>query len=139
MLGGTTGGSAGLQGKRFTVNGTLNIRGQSTTISIQAVAAGNSYTVTFGQSSTPYPVSILLGFEGTTPTVSGNTIVFSGPTIAGFYSEPGIALLTMSSATLSLTLSSVATGATVTAMVVFQGPSGTIQGTLNGSVVGPIQ
>ncbi len=112
----------------------MNIGGQAIMIEIQAApSSGTSYLLVLSQLSVTYPVSIILGYNGTVPTGSGNTIVFSGATIASLYTNAGT-LVPINSATLTLTVSAATQGSQATGSLTFPGPNGNIQGTITGTL-----
>jgi hypothetical protein len=122
----------------FSLNGTLNIGGNS--LGIQIIAGGGLgyYGVVLQQTGVGYPVSIEVGFSGITPSVSGNTMVINGPVAVGLYMDESNlfqpVMITFSSATLSLTFASPMVGGSVTGKLSFPNGSSTMQGTITGTI-----
>ncbi len=129
-----TSASASLVGQDFTIDGTMNIGGQTIGMEIQALTVdGSSYLVAFLQTSNLYPVSLTFALNNVIPSGSGNTITFSGPVTAGLYTN-GANIVTINSATLTLTVSGTMMGSTATGTFSFPSSGGTIQGTITGTL-----
>jgi len=125
-----------LQGKSFVVNGTLTLSGSALQIEIQAVAnSDGSHSIEcddeLSAASSPIQFQFQFNSKG---AVSGNTAVFTGPTIIGFYTDSSATIRSISSVTLSITFNSLTTGSSVTGMLTMVTSSGMIQGTFTGTL-----
>jgi len=134
-------GGVSLQGKSFTINGTITIGGQALAFEIQTLAT--SATAYFVELDNDISAASGIQFEeefNSGLSVSGSTGVYSGSSAAGFYSNLNTNYgmpITITSATLTITFTSSAPGSAVTGSVSFATASGTIQGTFTGTLASP--
>jgi hypothetical protein len=134
-------GGLSLEGKSFTINGTITLSGQQLAFEIQTLATSDS--AYFVELDNDISAASGIQFEeefNSGLSVSGNTGVYSGSSAAGFYSNLntnyGIPI-TITSATLTITFTSSAPGSAVSGNVTFSISSGTIQGTFTGTLASP--
>jgi uncharacterized protein (TIGR03437 family) len=134
-------GGVSVQGKSFTINGTITIGGQALAFEIQTLAT--SGTAYFVELDNDISAASGIQFEeefNSGLSVSGSTGVYSGSSAAGFYSNLNTNYgmpITITSATLTITFTSSAPGSAVTGSVSFATVSGTIQGTFTGTLASP--
>jgi hypothetical protein len=125
---------AALVGKRFVIDGTMVVGGQTVTLEIQAApVGGGAYALNLSQLAPQAPVYVTFSFGATVPALVDNTITFSGPTVGGIFSNFG-SFSTISSATLTLTVASPTVGGTVTGNATFTSTAGSGSGTITGTL-----
>jgi hypothetical protein len=132
-------GGISVQGKTFTINGTINMGGMALGFEIQALATGGTYLMELDNDiSAASGISFEEEFDSGV-SVSGNTAVFSGSSLVGTYidTNTSLNLLTITSTTLTINFTSSASGSPVTGTVSLSTSSGTIQGTFTGTLASP--
>jgi uncharacterized protein (TIGR03437 family) len=131
-------GGLSLQGKSFTINGTLTMNGKSLSFEIQTLATSN--TSDFVELDDDVSASSGILFEeefNSGVSVSGNTATFTGPSVAGFYSDLNIDQgmpISITSTTLTINFTSLSTGSPATGSIKFSTSVGTEQGTFTGTL-----
>jgi hypothetical protein len=133
-------GGISVQGKSFTINGTMTMSGKALGFEIQTLAtSGTAYFVLLDNDiSATSGISFEEEFDSGV-SVSGNTAVFSGSSLVGTYININANgnLLSITSTTLTINFTSSAPGSAVTGTVSFSTSSGTIQGTFTGTLASP--
>jgi uncharacterized protein (TIGR03437 family) len=134
-------GGISVQGKTFTINGTINMGGMALGFEIGVVpqAGGPDFVELDNDISAASGIQFLEEFDSGV-SVSGNTAVFSGSSVAGFYSDLNTDYgmpISITSTTLTIKFASSASGSAVTGTVSFSTSSGTIQGTFTGTLASP--
>jgi hypothetical protein len=125
---------ASLVGKRFVIDGTMVVAGQTVIVQIQATpVGGGAYSVLLSQLAPQFPVYVTFSFGGTIATLVDNTITFSGPTVGGIFNNLNT-LYTISSASLTLTVASAQVGGAVSGNTTFTSGAGSISGTITGTI-----
>ncbi len=145
---GGTGTPLPLQGKAFTLVGSMIISGKTLTVNMQVIPSGDQYFVEFDDNpSTASGIGIGLGMN-TPLSVSGNTATFQSPSVLSILtsiytdttnlSQPVIANIT--AATINGTFTSLTVGSPLTGTVNFtiaglSTPNGTtVQGSFSGTL-----
>lgn len=126
--------SATLLEKRLVIDGTMIVSTKTVIIQIQASpVGGGAYALNLSQLAPQDPVYVTFSFGGTVPTLVGNTITFSGPTVGGVFRNSG-SPSTITSATLTLTVADTKVGGAVAGSVTFSSGLGSTTGTITGTL-----
>ena len=129
-------GSGSLQGKLFTINGTLSISGSKPSFEISAVPnsdASDLITIDDETAILSSPVQLELQYTSTA-SISGNTATFSGTNVLGYYTaDITKGLSSVNSVTLVITFTSATVGSPVTGTLTIVTSGGTVQGTFTGT------
>ena len=133
------GGQFQLQGKAFVLNGKMAVGSNTVNAELQATPSGSGHTVVFDDNlSAASGITITFVLGQTIPSVTGNTVVFTGSPSVGVYSDfsnPSKGYLaSISLVTMTLNFASYTNGAAVTGTISFVTSNGTFQDSFTGSL-----